>query len=170
MTPLLRPCSASSPCPKWDSQPDCTGAKAAVARLAIWLDVPWPAPDTTERVIRGDPALATRQVEIGGLGSAANTLRATARPVASTDEVVRELLDKHPDGPDEAFPDDAGPTNVSPPTLEFIRGIARDFNIDTSPGISGWTVPLLRLVISSEEIGDFLHLLTATIAQGIAPG
>jgi hypothetical protein len=55
-------------------------------------------------------------------------------------------------------------------TPEAISKALKSFNSETAPGISGWTVPLLRLAAKDPIVQQFLHKLTSMIVAGVAPG
>jgi hypothetical protein len=51
-----------------------------------------------------------------------------------------------------------------------VKTCVNTFNKDVSPGISGWTQPLLVLATEEPSVRQMLLLLTHQIAQGTAPG
>jgi hypothetical protein len=54
--------------------------------------------------------------------------------------------------------------------LDDLKNALKRFASDTAPGISGWTVPLLRQATLMPEFSRFLVSLTAAMNKGTAPG
>ena len=138
-------------------------------RLSAYPRVKWPEAyglgrgSTKERTVK-------KLVEAGRLGSAARILTEDSKVAEVNEETIEELRSKHPEGPVRPFGDDAGPRQGRPPTAEEIMLALDSFKSDTAPGVSGWTVPLLRLACRSPRVVEFLTSLTAAIGANTAPG
>jgi len=111
-----------------------------------------------------------KAVENGKLGTAARLLEGKSM-IAEIDDVTLSVLDsKHPTGPSSPFGPTVGPTQGRAPTAEDVQAVLDDFKADVSPGISGWTVPLLRQAARTTEVMDVLVSLTGSIGANVAPG
>lgn len=130
-------------------------------------------PEVTGRLVGGGVSLAkkvTKLVETGRLRSAARVLASEAK-IAEVDAHVADTLRAlHPPGEDNPFGTTVGPSQDRAPNEEDISAGILSFKPDTSPGISGWTVPLLRLASRSLSFVRFLTALTAGISSNTAPG
>lgn len=136
--------------------------------LESYPAVPWPQAlppihlETQSRIVK--------LVEAGRLSSAARSLVGQAKIADVTPEVIRDLKEKHPRGPTDPFPRAPGPLPAKAPDLDDINNALRRFASDTAPGISGWTVPILRQAIKLPNFARFVVSLTASMAKGTAPG
>ena len=83
---------------------------------------------------------------------------------------METLKSKHPDGPENPFGDALGPLQGYAPTSDGIKAAINSFRVDTSPGISVWTVPLLRHAAKSPRVSQFFTTLTSTIGAATDPG
>ena len=113
---------------------------------------------------------AKKLVETGRLGSAARVLAGDSKIIEVDDGVVQALRQLHPAGEVDPFGDTVGPSQGRAPGNDDIKAGICAFKPDTAPGISGWTVPLLRLAARSSRFVDFLTALTAGISANTAPG
>jgi len=109
-------------------------------------------------------------VESGRLSSAARSLVGQAKVADLTPDVITALESKHPAGPTTPFGTSLGPLPSRAPDLDDINLALKRFASDTAPGVSGWTVPLLRQALKLPQFGRFIVLLTASMAKGTAPG
>jgi len=111
-----------------------------------------------------------KAVENGKLGTSARLLEGKSI-IAEIDDVTLSALDsKHRTGPSSPFGPTVGPTQGRAPTAEDVQAVLDDFKADVSPGISGWTVPLLRHAARTTEVMDVLVSLTGSIGANVAPG
>lgn len=120
------------------------------------------APDTTKT--------ATKLVESGHLGSAARILAGDAKAMEIDDRVLEQLEAKHPRGPEKPFGRKAGPKQGKNITEEGIRETLNTFAIGTAPGVSWWTVPLLKSVMQRTSVVKFLTILCTSITSATALG
>jgi hypothetical protein len=136
--------------------------------LESYPSVPWPQAlplvhlETRSRIVK--------LVESGRLSSAARSLVGQAKIAEVTPEAICDLKAKHPAGPNQPFPRTPGPLPAKAPNLDDINSALQRFASDTAPGISGWTVPLLRQAIKMPNFARFMVSLTASMAKGTAPG
>ncbi len=115
--------------------------------------------------------MASRMVQSGRLSSAARVLGGESKVADIAEETLAALESKHPVG--ETPPSvgaTIGPTQGLAPNRGDIQTALESFRTDVAPGISGWTVPLLRLASRSPAFLEFLTLLTASVSAGTAPG
>ncbi|UOH80526.1 hypothetical protein LQV05_003180, partial [Cryptococcus neoformans] len=136
--------------------------------------IPWPEqpparrppsnvrPDTTKQVIK--------LVENGRLGAAERVLEEDASVAELDQGVIDQLIAKHPKGPSCPFGNAVGPTPGKAPDIDTIQKALDSFKLDTAPGVSGWSVPLLKTAAKREPVKQFLQLLCAAIANNTAPG
>jgi hypothetical protein len=118
-------------------------------RLDQYPEVPLPkAPSYDPQAIRPS-ASAIKQVEVGRLGHAARILGGLGSAPSRTDETIQILRDKHPAGFVNPFGESNGPSPHAAPTTEGIMEALYSFKPDTAPGVSGWTVALLKLAVRS---------------------
>lgn len=143
-------------------------APAARALLESYPNIPWP---TAPPPISFESQQRTlKLVESGRLSSAARSLTGESKIADVTPEAIESLRSKHPAGPDHPFPRQPGPLPCKAPDLDDLKNALRRFASDTAPGISGWTVPLLRQAILMPEFARFIVNLTAAMNKGTAPG
>jgi hypothetical protein len=141
---------------------------AAKQILTAYPNVTWPQPpqhgqaETRSRV--------AKLVEAGRLSSAARSLAGQAKVAEVTEEVIKQLQDKHPQGPVNPFGPGPGPLPAKSPNLSDIADSLKQMAADTAPGVSGWTVPLLRQAMKLPTFARFMVSLTAAMAKGTAPG
>jgi len=138
-------------------------------RLAAYPEVEWPEPRGVG-LVREKKKMVTKLVETGRLGSAARVLVGESKVAELTPDVIEVLKSKHPEGPEDPFGDTLGPSQGHSPTADDIKTALDSFKVDTSPGISGWTVPLLRHATKSPRVLDLLTSLTSSIGSNTAPG
>jgi len=132
--------------------------------------VAWPNADATKRTARDEVVTATCRVETGRLGNAARTLQNSDRVAIASEEVIQTLRDQHIQGDPHPLGDDLAFASASIPTEEAIRAALDSFVREVSPGLSGWTVSLLKIALRTDPFLKFLQHLTAAIAKGTAPG
>jgi len=146
------------------------GSVRAVKRLAVYPLVAWPNADATKRTARDEVVTATCRVETGRLGNAARTLQNSDRVAIASEEVIQTLRDQHIQGDPHPLGDDLAFASASIPTEEAIRAALDSFVREVSPGLSGWTVSLLKIALRTDPFLKFLQHLTAAIAKGTTPG
>jgi hypothetical protein len=56
------------------------------------------------------------------------------------------------------------------PKSEIVDEVFRKFKMDTAPGVSGWTQPLLSVALRRPAVVAFVSVLAGLVAQGSAPG
>ena len=140
-------------------------------RLEKFPDIPFPEfPKFSDHGRRGTPS-AQKQVELGRLGNASRILDGNGAVSRQSAEVLESLREKHPEGDENPFGNNNGPqfSNL-PPTTEAIIEAFQSFRKDTAPGISGWTVPLLKIAMRSEAVNRMLTTLVTMLLAGTAPG
>lgn len=143
-------------------------------RLVAFPNVPWPdPPSVSDRSTRHPTTVAEavgKQVEAGRLSRAARLLSDSSNVAALTPEVLEELERKHPAGPDVPFGSAPGPSPGMIPKADIIESVFRTFKMDTAPGVSGWTQPLLSVALRRPAVVKMVSVLVGLVAQGSAPG
>ena len=143
-------------------------------RLAAFPAVDWPElPSNSARGVRPSVTIAeavARQVTSGRLSRAARLLSGAAKVAPLSPEVIEELKRKHPDGPISPFATAAGPAPGMAPKADIVDEVFRKFKMDTAPGVSGWTQPLLSVALRRPAVVTFVSVLAGLVAQGAAPG
>ncbi|TXB98911.1 hypothetical protein FocTR4_00012312 [Fusarium oxysporum f. sp. cubense] len=137
------------------------------------LQQPQNHPKAARPSIAPSPAQrATKLVERGYLGRAARALIDPTPVAPNTAENRAILLEKHPIGSRDPFQGKTRPRPGQPITPKAIIEAIRSIGKEKAPGLSGWTRPLLDLVVAREDspIIAFLRLLADMIRQGTAPG
>jgi hypothetical protein len=114
-------------------------------------------------------ATTQRMVELGRISTASALLAADNSVVPNSPEVVQALHAKHPQGPSLPFGSAVGPVNGSAPDLAGLQTALDSFKSDTAPGISGWTVPLLRIAFKSDSVQKMVTTLCGMMLSGKAP-
>ena len=138
-------------------------------RLSVFPDIKFPeAPPRREP--SGSGPSPQKQVELGRLGNAARILGGQGSVATPTPEVVDALRSKHPQGPQNPFGAGVGPFSHSPPSTEALVEALESFKPDTAPGVSGWTVSLLKVAMRSDTVKRMLTTLAGMILAGTAPG
>lgn len=141
----------------------------------FWRDyplVPWPEKRQATAQLPGHDS-ATRAallVEQGRLGTAARVLSGDSKVRGATDAVINILHTKHPQGPTLPFGNGQGPPTRLQIDEEHLQAALGSFSIDTSPGISGWTVPLLRKAAEAPAVRSLLLLIARGMLQGSMVG
>ena len=144
--------------------------RAAVQLLRSFPEVPPPsAPGTRLPTAENRLKSITKLIHNGRLGTAANLVRGNTKVVTVNDSVLAKLRSKHPPGVPNPFGSRPGPaTGISPTQDNFLASLnaAKPF---TAPGISGWTISLLKLATKVPTVLEMLSTLTGMIGQGTAP-
>ncbi|WWC65097.1 uncharacterized protein I303_107711 [Kwoniella dejecticola CBS 10117] len=147
-------------------------ANSAKVKLHAHPNVEWGrcVPPTPQPASTGETV--TKLIRSGRLSSAARVLDGEATVATPTPEVLEQLSAKHPSGPADPFRVVALPRKqrFDPPSRGDLDLAFRSFHYDTSPGASGWTVPLLKTAMRSDLFCDFILHLTHLIEKGEAPG
>jgi hypothetical protein len=139
-------------------------------RLDQYPEVPLPkVPSYDPQAVR-PLASAIKQVEVGRLGHAARILGGLGSAPSRSDETIQILRDKHPAGSVNPFGGSTGPSPHAAPSTESIVEALYSFKPDTAPGVSGWTVALLKLAVRSESFKKMLTTLVSMVLAGTAPG
>jgi len=156
--------------PKVGLAPALSSKTPAAVRTVLdaYPAVPWP--EISPSIHLETRARTLRLVEAGRLSSAARSLVGQAKIADTTPQVIADLEAKHPAGQLHPFGLATGPLPSKAPDLEDINLSLKRFASDTAPGVSGWTVPLLRQAIKLPQFGRFMVSLTASMAKGTAPG
>ena len=141
---------------------------AAKRILTTYPNVAWPEPPQHGQV--ETKSRVAKLVEAGRLSSAARSLTGQAKVAQVTEEVLKQLQEKHPQGPTNPFGSGLGLLPAKSPELSDIADSLKQMAADTAPGISGWTVPLLRQAMKFTTFARFMVSLTAAMAKGTAPG
>jgi hypothetical protein len=115
---------------------------------------------------------ATRLLERGFLGRASRALIDPTPLATSSQETLNTLYEKHPIGQKGPFEHSGRPRPGPAVSERAILNAIASIGKEKAPGLSGWTRPLLDLVIEAEgsAIVPFLRLLADMIRQGTAPG
>lgn len=113
---------------------------------------------------------AQKLIERGFLSRAARALADPTTLARNSEEIVEILKEKHPLGNIFSFSTTANPRIGAVPTKDDITQALATFSSDTAPGISGWTVPLLREAIKRDDVLKFLTYLCRTFQLGTTPG
>lgn len=113
---------------------------------------------------------AQKLLESGLIGRAAKALTSEATVAANTPANLAALYRKHPIGSSQPFP--PGNPRPGPPVPQStIAEAIRTTHRETSPGLSGWTKPLLeRAATPNSAVLAMLHQLTNAILKGTAHG
>jgi hypothetical protein len=142
-------------------------------RLSKYPDINFPElPAFAANSFRsGGTSSVVKQVELGRLGNASRMLDGDGEVAGYSEEVLEALKEKHPEGEANPFGNTVGPVPTNrPPTIDVISDALYNFRNDTAPGISGWTVPLLKVAIRSDSVKDMLTTLVGMLLAGTAPG
>ncbi|KAG9665767.1 hypothetical protein KCU87_g10155, partial [Aureobasidium melanogenum] len=113
---------------------------------------------------------AQRLVEKGYLGRAARALVDPSALARNSAEILAKLREKHPVGQPHPFTSSASPRPGPRPVPEDVLQALASFAPDTAPGLSGWSVPLLREACKQKQVVDFLTHLCKQVQNGLAPG
>lgn len=147
--------------------------KKPALHLASYPNVPWPTPKAKPQNAPTGPdtiKTATKLVESGHLGSAARILAEDAKAMEIDHTVLEQLEAKHPRGPEKPFGSKAGPKQGKNITEESMSEALNTFAMDTAPGVSGWTVPLLKSAMQRPSVVKFLTILCTSITSATALG
>lgn len=159
--------------PKIAFAPHATSTKPTPIkqRLQAYPHVRWVGPKPTAKSARRSQiADIVRQVENGKVGRAARLLSRESKVADVNDDTLDQLRQLHPPGRIHPFALRDGYSPGILPTTEQVQKWALNFKADTACGISGWTFPLMKQALDTDEFLDFLTLLCRQIAQGDAPG
>ena len=131
-----------------------------------WPEVPVRDPDAeTDKVLE-----AQKLVETGRLGTGMRVISEDAAVAEVTDAVIDELIDKHPGGEAMPFGTADGPPSLAAPSNDDILRTLNSMDPDSAPGVSGWTARMLKIVIESPSVLEFVTTLVAGMNAGTAPG
>lgn len=131
----------------------------------------WPAPPLVgPEAERDKVADAEKLIQTGRLGTACRVLTEDTKVAPANDANTDELIAKHPQGSPKPFDENEGPRNCKPPSCEQIMAALDSFDPQTAPGVSGWTVGMLKIVKESPKVQEFFVTLIAGICAGTAPG
>lgn len=153
----------------------CLSGKYNVAlapALRSFPHVLWPAPRQS-KLPSSPPTLGKtveRLVEQGRTSTAARHLANTAAPVHITTAIADSLANLHPSGPTGPFSLPSRNGSDKPIPEELFRTVLDTLKADLAPGLTGWTVPLLRLAYQAPGFRSFVSRITEGIRRGSAPG
>jgi len=85
-------------------------------------------------------------------------------------DTIASLKAKHPSGHPNPFGSEPGPAPGLSPSQNDVLSAINSFKAFSAPGISGWTVPLLKLATKAPKVVEFLTTLRGMVGQGSAPG
>lgn len=158
--------------PKIGLQPALT--HSAKVHLNRYPNVEWCKP-SAHRATGGDTLKTVNKlVTQGRLSAARKVLKRPANQAGpsntATDELLKEMQQLHPPGPMNAFPQGEGPSAMKTPTAELIKSAILSMDLETAPGVSGWTAGMLRLASHRQSVMDMLVKLSAGIVGNVAPG
>ena len=121
--------------------------------------------------------MVERFISSGQVGRAAKVVRGGCGVARATPEVVQQLRDKHPEGINNPFGNGNG---AQPPVLRandhlrVLDQLVSSQNMETSPGVSGWTPQLVTLCYGRPDqnlpFRRFLFTLAQQMLMGTAPG
>jgi len=147
------------------------GTRQAIQHLENFPNNPWPTlPAKTTHGDGNRLKNIQRLVQTGRLGTAARSVRDESKVAEIDEAVVSSLRSKHPAGTSQPFGPSPGPSPGISPSEDDITAAIHLFKPFTAPGISGWTVPLLKVATRAPQVIAFLTCLTGMIGQGTAPG
>ena len=148
------------------------GHAAVKTHLAAYPRVPIPDSSSSDSRPPDRVKNARSLVEAGFIGKAERALNDDSRVAPINDATLDALRAKHPKGTPNPFSLPL-PPNLPYPDLPDTAAVTKGLNgfaPDTAPGVSGWTVKLLRLAAKSPVFMHFLVTLTTQIAVGAALG
>jgi hypothetical protein len=145
----------------------------ADARRVIPIDINEVNPDDTG-VSQLDVKRINRSLSTGRLRKSAQLLRRNSSVAFPTEDVINEMREKHPQGPEQPFvAQGPPPPRLIEETIHTLDTIVRALG-ETSPGISGWTPEIVQLCYGRPEenkpLRRFLFALAKQILNGTAPG
>ena len=149
------------------------GAKLCIQRLQAWPQAPpraaCPAPSDSQRSDNRQTAI--KQIELGHISAAMRTLTGKSKIAPLTEDVIAKLKEKNPPGVPNPFRyENQGIAPPPTPEIGDLKQILFQYPTDTGCGISGWSVPILRLAAKSEHFMLFLQTYTGQMLVGTAPG
>ncbi len=145
--------------------------KAAADHLSRFPNVPWPIPPPHTTYGEENKLQAIdKLVRKGRLGTAANLVRGETKVAEVDEDVMAKLQRKHPSGEDQPFGTTHGPAPGPSPTADEVAKGLESFNKFTAAGVSGWTVPLLRVAAHVPKVAEMLGMVTKMVGAGTCPG
>ena len=117
-----------------------------------------------------------KSIAKGHIRKGAQILRRDSSVANPTPDVVEQMVQKHPQGPDQPFADHLGqpPAALNEQFLPTLDLLVRSLDLQTSPGISGWTPELIQLCYRSPTLNSpfrrFMFQLANQLLHGTAPG
>ena len=132
--------------------------------------IPWPEEIDFQSSAKSRAEEAERLVRSGRLGPGCKHLTSDTTVADIDDDVLNELIAKHPAGPANPCGTRDGPDPGRAPGKEVVLKALDQFDPESSPGISGWTFRLLKTVCEVPRVLEFIVLLTGQVMQGTAPG
>lgn len=87
-----------------------------------------------------------------------------------TEETVKEMQRLHGTADEDPFGKKKGTSSTTRLTWEVLKSCEKTFSTETSGGVSGWTVPLLRIAIREKAFQEFPVTLGNQIMIGQAHG
>jgi hypothetical protein len=114
---------------------------------------------------------------LGKIRSAGNIVRGTGKVVNITSDVIKDIQQKHPRGTLNPFGDAPGPEPEifrMEAASETLDNIVNQLDIQSSPGISGWSGELIKLCYREQadnrNFKNMMMRLTLDIYKGKAAG
>ena len=112
---------------------------------------------------------AQRLVRRGFLSRAARALAEPTDLAANSAETLEQLRLKHPRGPRNPFSLRASPPVGGLPDEDDVTAAINSFPVDTAPGPSGWTVPLLKEAAKRPDFVKFVAKIARQFQLGTLP-
>src|SRR5258707_396057 len=104
------------------------------------------------------------------IGRASRAIATPATIAKPTKETLQLLEEKHSIGSPNSFNPKTSPSTTRPIVAEDIIEAISTFSKDTTSGIDGWTLPLLKLVIEKGRALELMLLLANQASKGLAKG
>lgn len=108
-------------------------------------------------------------VEKGFISRAARAMAEPASLAATSRDTLAALKAKHPSGVYFPFGGAATPRTGPLPSKDDVLEAIQSFPTDTAPGLSGWTIPLLKEATRKPKVAEFLAKLAHLFQTGKLP-
>lgn len=146
------------------------GPGYARRRLALFPNCDWSTAHQETNYSGNTQTAVQRLVQQGRLGAAARTLTGQSQVAKPTPPVIEALKALHPTGPEDPFGTSRRPQPFQSPLDDDIFTALKSMKTDTTPGVSGWTVALLRQASRAQPVRAMLSWLCTAMLNGTAPG
>ena len=155
--------------------------RTAADQLLDGMDVPQrgPAPTPTlanEELTVRECTTIGKHLRAGHVRKAASIVRGQAGVAHPTPAVMEQMRAKHPQGERNPFGEGDGPacTRLPLDSIQLLDSLVKKLDVQTSPGISGWSPHLVQLCYGRPEedrpFRRFLFTLAVQMNAGTAPG